>query len=530
LSGSRLARSAGLISLATLTSRVLGVGRETVLAYYFGASASMQMDAYNVAFRIPNLVRDLFAEGAITAALVPQFTRTLAAQGQQAVFRLGNLVMNGLLLAAVLVVMAGVVLAGPITALLAPEFAAVPGKLQLTTDLTRVMLPFLATIAAAATMMGLLNAHHRFFVPALSPALFNIATILCAVTLVPVMPQIGLAPIMAIAVGTLLGGMAQVAVQWPALRSEGFRYVPMLDLRDAELRRILRAMIPGTLGVAALNINVLVDTYMATGQEQGAVSWLAFAYRLMYLPLGLVGVSVATAALPDVARFAASADLASVRRTVSSALRLMLMLNVPATVGLLALATPIVALLYERGLFTTTDTAATAAALVCYAPGLVGYSAVKIASPTFYALQDSRTPVVIALLAVTLNVVLNLALLDVMGHAGLALATAVASLFNAATLLALLRRRLEGLDERRVLVGLTKIILASMAMGAAAWATATWLDRALPGDGELQKATRVIVAILAGLVTLGAAARTLRIDEFSDAAMTVMRRLTPPSR
>jgi putative peptidoglycan lipid II flippase len=529
LSGSRLARSAGLISLATLTSRLLGVARETVLAYYFGASASMQMDAYNVAFRVPNLVRDLFAEGAMTAALVPRFTDTLATQGADALWRLGNRVLNALLAAAGLLMGAGLLLAAPLTGILAPEFASVPGKLELTTTLTRVMLPFLLTIAAAVTAMGLLNAQQRFFVPALSPALFNVATILCAVALVPVMPHLGLAPIMAIAVGTLLGGVAQVAVQWPVLHRAGFRYAPTVGLRDPEVRGILALLVPGTLGVAALNINVVIDTYLATGQEQGAVSWLAFAYRLMYFPLGLIGVAVATAALPEMSRYAAAADTASLRRTVSGALRLMLMLNVPATVGLIVLAQPIVALLYERGLFGAADTAATASALIFYAPGLVGYSTVKVAAPTFYALQDTRTPVVVALLSVALNLALSLLLMDAIGVGGLALGTAAASLFNAAALLWFLRRRLDGLDERRLLAGLGRIVVAAGVMGLAAWATDAWMVTALGAGSEWRKALRVLAAIAAGLAALAASARLLGIEDLAEAARSIARRVARPA-
>jgi putative peptidoglycan lipid II flippase len=289
-------------------------------------------------------------------------------------------------------------------------------------------------------------------------------------------------------------------------------------------------MVPGTLGVAALNINVLVNTYLATSQEQGAVSWLGYAFRLMYLPLGLVGVSVATAALPDVSRHAVAADTASVRRTVSGALRLMLMLNVPATIGLLVLAEPIVALLYQRGQFTSADTAATAAALMFYAPGLVGYSAVKIASPTFYALRDSRTPVIVSLMSVGLNLGLNLLLLDIMGFTGLALGTALASLFNALALLWLLRRRLDGLEERRILTGLVKIVVASAAMAIVAVATGRWLEAALVGDGELQKMLRVLLSIGAAVGALGLAARVLGIDEFNDAMRRLIRRLAPGGR
>jgi putative peptidoglycan lipid II flippase len=322
------------------------------------------------------------------------------------------------------------------------------------------MAPFLTTVAVAVAMMGMLNSLRRFFIPSLSPAMFNVATILCAVTLVPVMDALGLPQIMAIAIGTLLGGLGQMAIQWPALRKEGFRYRPILDFRDPELQQILRMMIPGTLGVAAVNINVLVNTYLAAA-EPGAVSWLGYAFRLMYLPIGIFGVSIATASLSDVARHAAVEDMPAIRRSLSSALRLMLMLNVPAMVGLIALAEPIVALLYQRGKFTPADTAATAAALLFYSPGLVAYSVVKIASPTFYSLRDSRTPVLVSVTSVALNLVLNVVLFRVMGFRGLALGTAIAAGFNALTLLLLLRGRVGGLDGRRLAVAAIKISIAA---------------------------------------------------------------------
>ena len=528
---SRLARSAGLISIATLTSRILGVARETVLAYYFGASASMQMDAYNVAFRIPNLLRDLFAEGAMTAAFVPTFTRTLAERGREHAWRLGNLVINALLVITGALVVLGIIFAAPLTeAISAAEYATVPGKLELTTQLTRVMLPFLTTVAVAVAMMGMLNSLHRFFIPSVSPAMFNVATIACAVVLVPVMPRLGLPPIMAIAIGTLLGGVGQIVIQWPSLRREGFRYRPTVDFRDPELRQVLRMMVPGTVGVAAVNINVVVNTLLATGREEGAVSWLGYAFRLMYLPIGLFGVSIATAALPDVSRSAAAGDLTSIRRTVSSAIRMMLMLNVPAMVGLIALAEPIVALLYQRGAFAAADTTATAAALMFYAPGLLGYSLVKIASPTFYSLRDSRTPVIVSVASVAVNLVLNLWLVNVMGFRGLALGTAVAALFNAVILIWLLRGRIDGLDGRPLVIPLVKIAIASGLMAVVARFTSARLADAFPGDGELLKALRVGSAIAAAVITLAISARLLRIAEFNDATRRILQRIAPARR
>jgi putative peptidoglycan lipid II flippase len=524
---SRLARSAGLISLATMASRLLGVAREVVLARLFGASVDPSMDAFNVAFRVPNLVRDLFAEGAMTAAFVPTFTRVLQTRGREAAWRLGNLVLNALLLVTCVLVVLGVIFADPITRVIASgdEFVSVPGKLALTTLLTQIMMPFLTTIAIAVAMMGMLNSLHKFFVPALSPAMFNVATILCAFALVPYMYLAGLPAIAGIAIATVLGGIGQIAVQWPSLRKEGFRYQPVLDFRDPDLREILRLMGPGTLGLAAVQINVVVNTSLASGEPQGAVSWLQYAFRLMYLPIGLFGVSIATAALPQLSKQAVDDNMAGMRETISSGLRMMLMLNVPAAVGLMVLATPIVELILQYGRFGAQDTAGTAAALMFYAPGLLGYSAVKIVSPTFYALGDSRTPVIVSVSSVVVNLVLNLMLVRVMGFRGLALGTAIAALFNAIVLLALLSRRLSGLDARRVATAAGKILVASALMGAAAAFTSVWLAGVLAGDDWYLRLVRMTGAIATGLLVLIGAARLLRVAELSTAFDRVFRRV-----
>jgi putative peptidoglycan lipid II flippase len=519
---SKLAKSAGLIGAATTVSRLLGLVRETVLAALFGATPAM--DAFNVAFRIPNLLRDLFAEGAMTAAFVPTFTRTLTGQGREAAWRLGNLVMNALLVVTTVLVIAGIIFAPQITHLLAPEFAETPGKIEQTTGMTRVMLPFLTTLAVAAAMMGMLNSLRRFFMPSLSPAMFNVASIFSAFALVPFMPYVGLPGIYGIAIGTLLGGIGQIALQWPTLRREGFRYQPVLSFKDPALLEILRLMGPATVGLAAVQINVAVNTFLATG-EPGAVSWLQYAFRLMYLPSGSFGVSIATASLPEISRQAAAADLRAVRDTVARGLRMMLILNLPATVGLMVLADPIVALIYQRKMFLPADTVATAAALMFYAPGLLGYSAVKIASPTFYSMRDSRTPVLVSVVSVLVNLGLNIALVRVMGFRGLALGTAIAAIFNAVVLLWLLRRRLGGIGGRRLLETLGKIALASAAMGLAAHLTLQWLEALLPGGGEIDKGVRVFASIAVALVVLAAAAKLLRIREFDEALARVLGRL-----
>ncbi len=522
-SSSGLLRSAGVISAATMTSRLLGLIRDQVLAYLFGAGNAM--DAFYVGFRIPNLMRDLFAEGAMSAAFVPTFTKRLTAEGRTQAWQLGNQLINALLIVTGLLVTIGIIFAAPLVMLFAGHFNEVPGKLELATTLTRIMLPFLSLVAIAAAFMGMLNSLQRFFTPALSPAMFNLAMIASGFALVPLMPSVGLPPIAGMAIGALIGGVGQVVLQWPALHHAGYRYRPILNLRDPGLREILRLMGPGILGLAAVQINLLVNTILATGEGTGAVSWLSYAFRLMYLPIGLFGVSIATAALPTLSRQAARENPEEMRQTISNGLRLMFMLNVPATLGLVTLASPIVALIFERGSFTPADTAATAAALMCYAPGLLGYSTVKIAVPSFFALRDSRTPALISVGSVVLNVALNLLLIRLMGYRGLALGTAIAALVNAAALLYLLQRRLGGLEGPRIAMAFVKISVASALMAWAAFGTEQWLATTWPGPGIWHQATRLGTAISAGLIVLATAARALRIEEFDDVRRWLLTRL-----
>jgi putative peptidoglycan lipid II flippase len=338
----------------------------------------------------------------------------------------------------------------------------------------------------------------------------------------------GVRPIFAVAVGTIVGGLGQVAIQWPGMRREGFRFRPRIDWRDARLREVLTLMGPGTMVLAAVQINILVNTMLATSQGEGAASCLNFAFRVMYLPIGLFGLSVATAAIPALSRDAARGDPHGMRATFSSALRMMLVLNVPATVGLMVLSTPIVALLFEHGSFTGAAAAGTAAALVCYAPGLVGYSTVKLAAPTFYALRDSRTPVVVGALSVAVNAVLSVTLVRALGVRGLALGTALSSIFNAAVLLWLLRRRMGSIDGRRLAVATGKVAAAAAVMAVAAWAGERGMELALPGHSTLAKLAHVAAGIGLGLAVFAAAARALRIVEFEEAVAAVRARLFSP--
>jgi putative peptidoglycan lipid II flippase len=518
-----LARSAGVTGAATLTSRILGLVRDQVLAALFGAG--IEMDAFIVAFRIPNVVRDLFAEGAMSAAFVPTFTKRLTLRGKTEAWRLGNNLINALILTTGILVTIGMIFAAPIVGLYARDFGLVPGKLELTIALTRVMLPFLVTAAVAAAVMGMLNSLHHYFIPSLSPALFNVATILAAFTLAPLMPALGLPRIAAIAIAALVGGVLQVLTQWPSLRREGFRYRVTLDLRDPALRQVLILMGPGTVGLAATQVNLFVNTFLATSQGTGAVSWLSYAFRLMYLPIGLFGVSIATATLPAVSRHAAVGDREGIRHTVAQAIAMMLVLNVPAMFGLLALSEPIVRLLFERGRFHASDTAATAAALRFYAIGLTGYATARIASPVFYALGRSRVPVFVSVVTIALNVSLNVWLVRVLGFRGLALGTSIAMMVNGATLLVLLHRHLDGLDTSRLTATFLKVAVASGAMAAAAAGLDRVFSEITTGGGVVMNAARVFASIAVGIAVLTAVARLLRIREFDEALSSVTARL-----
>jgi putative peptidoglycan lipid II flippase len=516
-----------------MTSRILGLVRDQVLSHYFGATDAM--DAYRVGFRFPNLLRDLFAEGAMSAAFVPTFTRHLAESGRPSAWRLGNLMITKLIVITGAIGILGIIFAEPLVTALAGKYAAVPGKLELTITLARIMFPTLTLIAVAAALMGMLNSLRHFFIPALSPAMFNVVTILAATLVVPFVMPVSVVgtkaslqdltlPIVVIAVSTVLGGVAQVALQIPTLLREGFRFQPILDWKDPGVKRVLLLMGPGTLGLAATQVNLMVNMILATGEGTGAQTWLDLAFRLMYLPIGLFGVSIATAVLPAVSRHVLAHDTRASRDTVADGLALMMALNIPATVGLIVLSVPIVRVIFEHGRFLPTDTLATAAALQFYAIGLVGYSVVRITSPTFYALGRNRTPVVVSIITVLVNAVINVLLVRTMGYRGLALGTSLAALFNAVILFVLLRRELHGLNEGRLLSSFIRVVIASAVMGAVAVVVDGWLGGVLSQPGLMWQIVRLGVTIAIALVVLAVAAWTLRIQEFNDSLQLVLRR------
>ena len=508
---SGLARAAGVVSLATLASRVLGLVREQIFAAFFGAGFAV--DAFQVAFRIPNLLRDLFAEGAMSAAFVPTLTRVQEREGPEAAMRLANLVVNFLLVVVSSICLFGILFAHVLVPIMAPGFGTVPGKLELTTVMTQIMTPFLLLVALAAAAMGILNTRRVFFIPAIAPTMLNLALIASGFVIAPFCPRFGLEPIVGMAIGVLLGGLGQLLIQVPALRQQGYRWRPEVSFRDPGVLRIVSLMAPAAVGLAATQVNIFVNTFLASLLPQGSVSWLNYAYRLMQLPIGLFGVAIATVTLAEVSRHAARREMPELKRTISFSLRFGLFLTLPATMLLIALAHPIVALLYQHGRFTASDSIETAQALWAYAAGLSAFSAVRVLVPVYYSLGMTRIPVTISFITIGINIVLNLALMGPLQHRGLALATSIASVLNFVLLFEVLRRKIGPLGGRVLARSAAKIFLASVLAALAAFTAAWQIERTMGLASVSSRLAVVGGGIAAATVMYLLATFALRIQE-----------------
>ncbi len=484
--------------------------------------AGYHSDAFRIAFRIPNLLRDLFAEGALSAAFMPTYARARREGGPEAGFRLASRVLTFLGVALGLVVVLGILLAWPLVAGIAPGFDDAPGKAELTVRLTRVMMPFLPLVSFAAVAMGMLNAEGRFGIPALSPALFNLVAIVWA----GVLWGMGLSVeqvVLGWACGTLAGGLAQFLVQWPSLRRLGFRFRPDWAPGDPGLRQMGLLMAPATVGLAAVQVNIFVSSIFAS-QQPGAVSWLDYAFRLLYLPIGLFGVALGTIATAGLARRAAEGDMEGLRTTLRQSLSMLAYLTLPATVGLMVLGVPVVRLLYERGRFTAADTQATATALFLYSFGLVGYTGVKVLAPAFYALGTPRVPLAASALAVATNLTVILLAHSVLGYRAIALGTALGSILNAGLLVAVFEKRVGGLFGHGLVRPLARMLVAALVMGAASWALAAWLERSFGSTGLAAQLWTGLVPVAAGIALYLGLTHALKVGEADVLVALVTRR------
>jgi len=517
----RIARAAGLVSSMTLISRILGLVREQVFAALLGAG--FYSDAFRIAFRIPNLLRDLFAEGALSAAFVPTYARALTSGGREEAHRLANRVLTLLAVFLGILVLLGILLAAEVVSVLAPGYDDVPGKAELTVLLTRVMMPFLPLVSFAAVAMGMLNAEERFRMPALAPAMFNLVSIGWGVSLWAVglpLHQV----VLGWSIGTLLGGLAQLVVQLPFLRRGGWSFRPDWAPRDPGLRRLGRLMAPATVGLAAVQVNIFVNSIFAS-HEPGGVSWLDYAFRLLYLPIGLFGVALGTIATSGLARRAAEGDMDGLRETLQHSLSMLAYLTIPASLGLMVLRVPVVRLLYEHGRFTAADTEATATALFLYAFGLVGYTGVKVLAPAFYALGTPRLPLLGSALAVATNLAVVLLLFDRLGYRAVAMGTALGSLVNSGLLAVAFESRVGGMRGRGLFGGVVRMAGAGALMAIAASLLAQLLEGWLGTRGLLAQLVTGLVPVVAGVLVYGGLTRLLGVGEAETLWAMARRRL-----
>jgi putative peptidoglycan lipid II flippase len=514
-------------------SRVTGLMREIVMARLFGAG--LIQDAFNLGFRIPNLTRDLFAEGALSSAFVPTFSDYVSTRTGQESERLANLVASALLVVVGTVCAAGMIFAPILVSTLAPGYAAVPGKFELAVSMTRIMFPFLLMVALAAQAMGMLNASNRFGVPAMASTFFNFGSVgfgvAIGVWLAPHLngPRIHISRIDGMAIGVVLGGALQLCWQLPSLYKLGYRFHPAFDWAHPGLQRILRMMAPAILGNAAVLINVAVSTNLASAIADpvrgfdGPVSWLGYAFRFMQLPLGLFGVAIGSATLPSISRSAAAGNMDEFRRTFSRSLGMVFLLTLPSSVGLVVLGKSIIGAIYQGGKFELYDTQQTATALSCYAVGLLGYAALKVLNPAFYALGDARTPMVVSILSIVINYGTAVTLIRFagFGHAGLALATSAVALFGFVVLFTILRNRLGGVYGRELVAGFARVAVASAAMGGAVFLTSQGMERWL-GVSQMARRADLAVSIPLGLAVFYVVCRLMGVTDLDLAFQAVL--------
>ncbi|MCL5023883.1 MAG: murein biosynthesis integral membrane protein MurJ [Nitrospirae bacterium] len=458
-----IAKSAGVMSAATLISRVLGFARDMIFALYFGATGVS--DTFFAAFKIPNLLRELFAEGSMSSAFIPVLTEYRQKHGDEEAKRLVKITFSFLVVVVGVVCVLGIVFSPAIVTVIAPGFLGSPEKFSLTVLLTRIMFPFLLFISLAALVMGALNTKKVFFTPALAPAMLNITLILSIVFFESRAKQ----PITAAAIGVLVGGCVQFAFQLPSFFRRGYGLGFDASFGHPGLKRMSILLVPATLALAVNQINIVVGNILASFLPAGSITYLFYSMRLIQFPVGIFGVAMGTAVLPSLSEHAVKGDFDRLREDFSFALRLLFFITVPSMIGLIALREPIVNLLFQRGKFDYAATLGTAEALLFYAIGIWSIVGVRVITAAFYSMQDTRTPVKIALVGMASNLLLSLALMGPLRHAGLALANSLASGVNFLLLFYFLRRKMGRIDAKKIFASFLKICIASVVMGIFGW-------------------------------------------------------------
>lgn len=507
-----ITRGVRAFSIGTAISRVLGLVRESVFAFLFGAGFST--DAFNAAFRIPNLFRDLFAETSLSAAFIPILTAQRQKSKEQQNLLASN-VFNILLLIVGGIVVLGILLSPLLAKAIALGFGAVPNKLSLTAYLAAVMFPFLLFISLAAWAMGYLNTEREFFVPAVAPAFFNIVSIAMPLLLYAYLVHIGTNPILGMAVGVLCGGLIQFLIQVPMLYRKGFRYKLYLNFNDPQVKKILALFLPLALGLAASRINIFVDTLLVSFLQERSLTWINYAFRVMHLPLGLFGIAVGTVALPAFSQYVAENQHDQLRSTLFDSLRLVFFLTVSSAIIIAFLSHPITRIIYERGKFTAFDTSATMQALILYVIGIPFIAGTRNVAAVYYAYKDARTPMYASFISVAIHVVMSLILMWIIGYRAFPLSTTVSSFVNIAILLALLPRKIGVFAIKPLLSYFVRLIIAAVIGGICGMFLHGVLESALE-PSFLSYAVGLLLSGIAALVACYVVCLFLGVHEAKD--------------
>jgi putative peptidoglycan lipid II flippase len=458
-----IARAAGLMSIATFISRVLGYVRDMIFALYFGATGTS--DTFFAAFRIPNLLRELFAEGSMSSAFIPVLTEYQQKHGEEESLRLVKITFTFIIIAVGLFCLIGIIFSPAIVTVIAPGFLNSPEKFSLTVLLTRIMFPFLLFISLAALIMGSLNTKKVFFIPALAPAMLNITLILSIVFFESRARQ----PITAAAIGVMAGGLVQFAFQLPSFFKNRYKLGFDTTFNHPGLKKMSMLLIPATLALSVSQINIVVSNILASFLPSGSITYLFYSMRLIQFPIGIFGVAMGMAVLPTLSEHAVKGDFDKLRDDFSFALRLLFFITIPAMAGLIALREPIVNILFQRGRFDYIATVGTAQALLFYSLGIWSIVGVRVVIASFYSMQDTRTPVKVAVIALAANVIFSIILMKPLKHSGLALANTIASGINFTLLFFFLRRKLKRVDAKRIFRSFVKTIFASSVTGLMGW-------------------------------------------------------------
>ncbi len=510
-----VAKYTGIVMIATLLCRILGLGREVVISNQFGAG--LETDAFFIAFMIPNLLRSFLGEGALNTTFIPVFSDYLTNHDQKKADAFASNVLNILCITLIVIILLGIWGAPILIHLVASGFKSEPEKYLLTVRLTRALFPYIAFASIAALFMAILNSYKKFFIPAFAPAMLNIGIITFAFLYSAKMG------IYSLAWGVLIGGLAQVLIHIPSLIRKHFHYQRVVDFQEPGVKSLFQLLVPAMFGLAIDKVNFVVDRIIASYLAHGSISALYYANRLMQFPLGVFGIALTIAILPTLSLQISRKQPDKMKDTFAFGMKILSLFTLPSMIALMVLSHPVVRLFYEHGLFSSQDTRMTEIALVCYTAGLFATATLRLVISTFYALKDTRTPLKIGIFAVIFNIILDLILVRYLAHAGIALATSIAAMVHLVILSVALHRKTNGIFSTSLFTFFWKITIASLLMGVFCWIVSQYTGSVFNLHSKIFQFAQVMISGISGLMIYYLSGIMLGIPEFRNAVQIISR-------